>query len=390
MGALVGEFDLQAPQAIWSVEGYPRAQVLFRNAGVPIGWMPVQLRQAAVLTVEELKQVAEDSGILEFALNADPTPYSKPSITVIVCTRDRPMTLRRCLASLNSLRYDNLQVLVVDNASRSSETKDVVAEAQFQYLRENKPGLDWARNCGLQAASTEIVAYTDDDVKVDSNWLNAIARGFSDPQVSCVTGLVCPIELQTEAQVLFEENGGMRKGLWPRSFERQNIEDNPLIATQLCGVGANMAFRREALLEVGGFDIHLDVGTPSHGSGDLDIFHRLHTAGKLIRYEPSAVVWHQHRRSMPALYKQFYDNGRAFGCYLLKTLSNRTLPVKDVVRFVVTDWIGSWMFFGERPGRRPMLVAAEIWGMLHAPWAFWKTYRRIPLLSRVPSTPLAG
>jgi glycosyltransferase involved in cell wall biosynthesis len=384
MGALVGEFDLQAPETIWGVEGYPRAQVLFRNAGIPIGWLPIPVRQASVLTIEELQQAAEDFGILEFAkVETEPTPYTKPPITVVVCTRDRPMILRRCLESLKSLQYDNFEVLVVDNASRSSETKDVVTETPFRYQREDRPGLDWARNCGLQAANTEIVAYTDDDATVDPNWLNAIARGFADPQVSCVTGFVLPMEMQTDAQVLFEDNGGMRKGIWPRSFDRRNIDDNALIATQLCGVGVNMAFRREALLEIGGFDVHLDVGTPSHGSGDLDIFHRLLTSGKIIRYEPSAVVWHQHRRSMPALHKQFYDNGRAFGCYLLKILSNRTLPAKDVVQFVATDWIGSWLFFGERTGRRPMLVAAEIWGMLHAPWAFWRTYRRIPLLSRV-------
>jgi hypothetical protein len=104
---------------------------------------------------------------------------------------------------------------------------------------------------------------------------------------------------------------------------------------------------------------------------------------KVIRYQPSAVVWYQHRRSMPALHKQFYDNGRAFGCYLLKILSNRTLSAKDILQFVAIDWIGSWLLFGEQHGRRPMLVAAELWGILHSTWAYWKTYGRIPLLSRV-------
>jgi len=383
MDALVGEFDLQVPETIWGVEGYPRAQVLFRNASAPIGWLSVPLRHASVLTVGELMQLAKDSGITELALEAGQAIHSNPFITIIVCTRDRPLILRRCLESLASLRYDNFEVLVVDNASRGGETRDVVAETPFEYIREDRQGLDWARNGGLRTARGEIVAYTDDDVKVDANWLNAIAKGFQDPTVSCVTGLVCPMEMQTGAQVLFEDNGGMRKGLCSKLFDPSKMETKQMIATHQCGVGANMAFRRQTLLELDGFDVHLDVGTPSHGGGDLDIFHRVLVAGKLVRYEPSAVVWHQHRRWMPALHKQFYDNGRAFGCYLLKILSNRTLPAKDVLQFVARDWIGSWLFFGERIGRTPMLVASEIWGMLHSPWAYWRTYRRVPLLARV-------
>lgn len=383
MGALVGEFELQAPKAIWGVDGYPRAEVLFRNAGVPIGWLLIPTRQASVLTADELMQLAEDSRIIELSMAADSVAHSSPFISIIVCTRDRALSLRRCLESLESLRYDNFEVLVVDNASRSDETRNLVAGTRFRYVREERPGLDSARNCGLHAAAGEIVAYTDDDVRVDTNWLNGIAHGFHDPEVSCVTGLVCPLELQTDAQVLFEDNGGMRKGLWPKVFGPPKMTAKELIAAHRCGVGANMAFRRQMLLDLGGFDVHLDVGTPSHGSGDLDIFHRTLHAGKIIRYEPNALVWHQHRRSMPALHKQFYDNGRAFGCYLLKILSNRTASVTDVVEFFAIGWFGSWLLFGERQGRRPMLVAAELLGALHSPWAYWKTYRRIPLLTRV-------
>jgi glycosyltransferase involved in cell wall biosynthesis len=383
MGAVVGEFELLVPKAIWGVDGYTRAAVLFRHGSVPIGWLILPTRHASVLTADQLRQTAEESDVIHFTEHADVAMHSNPFISVIVCTRDRPLSLRRCLESLKSLRYDNYEVLVVDNASRSDETKDVVAETPFRYLREQRPGLDWARNCGLRAATGDIVAYTDDDVRVDANWLNGIAHGFRDPEVSCVTGLICPLELQTDAQVLFEDNGGMNKGLWPKVFDPAKLKAKELIAAHFCGVGANMAFRRRVLLDLEGFDVHLDVGTPSHGGGDLDIFHRTLHAGKIIRYEPNALVWHQHRRSMPALHKQFYDNGRAFGCYLLKILSNRTASIAGVVELFSIGWLGSWLLFGKRAGRRPMLVAAEFLGVLHSPWAYWKTYRRIPLVTRV-------
>lgn len=74
-----------------------------------------------------------------------------------------------------------------------------------------------------------------------------------------------------------------------------------LVTVHHMGVGANMAFRRRVLEQLGGFDTALDVGTPSHGAGDLDMFHRALLSGATVRYEPVALVWHQHRRDMAAL-----------------------------------------------------------------------------------------
>src|ERR1019366_2954676 len=164
-----------------------------------------------------------------------------------------------------------------------------------------------------------------------------------------------------------------------RVFDPAELLPAVLIAAHSLGVGANMAFRREALLQLGEFDVHLDVGTPSNGGGDLDIFHRALAAGRIIGYEPNALVWHQHRRSLPGLHTQVYNNGRAFGCYLLKIASNRTIARTEVARFAAKDWIGAWLLgslFRNEPGRTTTLIAAEFWGALHSPWAYWKTYGR--------------
>jgi glycosyltransferase involved in cell wall biosynthesis len=387
MRTRVAQFDLQDPADVWGLEDYLAAEILVRDAGVPIGRMTIQINQGAgVLTAEELRQSATEAGLVVFREPALPADSVRPSISVVVCTRDRPLALEHCLKSLQALRYDKFEVLIVDNPSRSSETRLLVAKTPFRYLREDRPGLDWARNCGLRAAANEIVAYTDDDVRVDPDWLNGIAIGFRDHQVACVTGLVCPLELETPAQILFEQYGGMGKGLKARVFDPAELLPALLIAAHSSGVGANMAFRREALLQLGGFDVHLDVGTPSNGGGDLDIFHRALAAGRIIRYEPNALVWHQHRRSLPGLHTQVYNNGRAFGCYLLKIASNRTMARTEVARFAAKDWIGAWLLgslFRNEPGRTTTLIAAELWGALHSPWAYWKTYGRVPLLSRV-------
>ena len=153
-----------------------------------------------------------------------------------------------------------------------------------------------------------------------------------------------------------------------------------MIAVQHLGVGANMAFRRRLLEEVGGFDTTLDVGTPSRGAGDLEMFHRVLSAGATIRYEPTALVWHQHRRDMTALRRQLYDNGRAFGVYLLTLLWRGTVPRLVTVNYAVRIW-GRWLLarlVRRLLGREPLpasLLLAELWGAVHAPWAYLSTHR---------------
>ena len=116
-----------------------------------------------------------------------------------MCTRDRPLALRSCLESLQALDYplSRYEVIVVDNASREATTRELAFQAGFRCVREEKPGLDNARNCGAASATYDIVAYTDDDVRVDPGWLKGIARGFAYGDSVCVTGLICPLELET-------------------------------------------------------------------------------------------------------------------------------------------------------------------------------------------------
>jgi GT2 family glycosyltransferase len=240
--------------------------------------------------------------------------------------------------------------------------------------------LDVARNRGAIEAKHGIIVYTDDDVQVDRGWLQALAQAFTDPQVAVVTGLVLPAELDTPAQYLFEQYSGMGKGEQARQFQRETMRPHELIAVHAVGVGANMAFRRKVSERVGGFDPALDVGTPAGGAGDLDMFHRVLLAGLTLRYEPKAVVWHQHRRDMAALERQLYANGRSFGVYLLKVWATNRVRRRDTLNFAAR-WVGGWLLArlycclsGQL--RFPLrLVWAELWGALHAPWAYWLTYR---------------
>ena len=306
-------------------------------------------------------------------------PY--PPISIVVCTRDRPESLAECLAALATLRYPSYEVVVVDNASRDGTTARVVAGTAARYVREERPGLNWARRRGAAAARHEIVAYVDDDVRVDPWWLHGMNEAFSDPSVAVATGLVLPAELDTEAQFLFEAYGGMGKGLHARSFRADTMSADARLAAHALGVGANMAFRRRELERLGGFDTLLDVGTPARGGGDLDVFSRALAAGLTVRYEPKALAWHRHRRDMAALRRQIHDNGVAFGVYLIHAWLDRRTSTLTAARFGLWRWFGGYLLVRLARGlvgreRLPLsLLWAETSGALAAPFAFVAAHR---------------
>ena len=152
---------------------------------------------------------------------------------MIVCTRDRPGELEDCLTALASLKYPSYEVLVVDNASIDERTAAVAARFGVRYVRESRPGLDWARNRGIRESRYSIIAFIDDDARADPNWLSALARAFEDCQVDAVTGLVAPLELETEAQQLYEfAYGGMGKGFESRHLDRSLLGPDQLLRVQ--------------------------------------------------------------------------------------------------------------------------------------------------------------
>src|SRR5262249_59908290 len=148
-------------------------------------------------------------------------------VTVIVCTRNRPQGLLRCLHSIQRLRYLNLEILIVDNAPADDSTMEQVLarareDGRIRYVRETRPGLSAARNRGLGEARGEFIAYTDDDVRVDRLWVNAILRGFRRrPDVGCVTGLVASTSLERRAEQYFDARVG-----WSSSCEQRLFEAN--------------------------------------------------------------------------------------------------------------------------------------------------------------------
>jgi len=263
-----------------------------------------------------------------------------PFISVVVCTRDRPHLLERCISSLRLQEYPHFEVIVVDNAPTGDLVHKLIAEVndgdQYRYVLEPMPGLSRARNTGVAAAKGEIVAFLDDDDEADSFWLVGIARGFArDGRIGCVTGSVLPARLDTVAQELYEQLGGHQsgRGFAPKRFSRSGPQ-NPLFPLPPFGVGANMAFSRSALTSIEGFDVALGAGTPTAACEDTLAMTLALLEGYEIAYEPSAVMWHHHRREIEDLERQLHGYSIGLAAFYTALLRHRPRTLFGLLKLI--------------------------------------------------------
>lgn len=337
------------PDSLEGFSKYQKAFILIRYAGYPVGkcWLPIQNGRISRDELEAgmLKNLGESFwqrwAESHFQISEKYPHKTSLTATIAICTRDRPEDLQNCLEGVTKLLDSGQEVMVIDNNPSNHATLDVVRSfTKVRYIQEDRRGLDIARNRALREARTDIVAFIDDDAYPDQNWLNQLLVGFLDPQVMCVTGLTMPMELETEAQELFEIYGGFGRGFQRKEYSRLNF--NPLFAGQV-GAGANMALRRSVIAEVGLFDEALDAGTPTFSGGDSDMACRILMNGYKIVYEPAALNWHRHRRSLVELRRVIYGYG--VGVYAM--LAKQFLIYK---RFGVFRVMLAWFLQGQLPG----------------------------------------
>lgn len=335
-----GPRDLSAP--LREGASYRRARLLVRAAGEPQGFATVGLDANGRIDAATLRRaVNEQLGSGTRISQAHAVPLGDDdgdTVSVVVCTRDRADSLRVALRSLLACDYRHLDVVVVDNAPLTDSTRDLVAELDDPRVRrvlEPRVGLSRARNRGVAEARGHVIAFTDDDVIVDRLWVRALLRGFARHEsVGCVTGLVTAAELETPAQQYFERKVGWSDDFVPRLFDlREHRVDVPLYPylAGSFGAGANFAVAREALAAVGAFDEALGAGSPAKGGEDIDYFLRLVLSGFAIAYEPSALVWHVHRREVSALRSQLEGYGSGLSAFLFKHLLARQ-TASDILR----------------------------------------------------------
>jgi GT2 family glycosyltransferase len=262
------------------------------------------------LTFQKLRTLKRPLEQLDRKPAASPKDLSGDrSVSVVICTRNRPSDLERCLRSLRKLSSLPDEIVVVDNAPLSDTTRRIVSGfPEVRYCLEPRPGLSPARNTGVRLTSGSIVAFTDDDVVVHPDWILHLRRAFTDLDTIAMTGLILPAELDTEAQYLFQSgegvfNWGYKALVFDHRFFRRTV--NRGAPAWLVGAGANMAFRRRAFELVGDFDERLGSGRSGCGE-DSEFWYRLLAEGWKCRYDPKAIVFHYHRRELRELERLMY------------------------------------------------------------------------------------
>jgi GT2 family glycosyltransferase len=254
-----------------------------------------------------------------------------------------------------------------------------------EYLREPRPGLSNARTAAVAASPGQILAVTDDDVAVDPNWLAEIARALREyPEADVVCGVIVPGELESDAQVWFEEFGGHSKGrgFTPAVFSPATAhEQSPLYPLPPFGTGANMAFRPGVIEWLGGFDPALGAGTPAMGSEDTAAFMRVLYRGGTIVYQPTALVWHYHRPDRAGLERQLVGYGTGLTAAYLSLVMKDPRVLFGLIRLIPTavrDLFGSASprTAGLGPDFPTELLGRNRSGMLRGPFAYLRGWGR--------------
>jgi GT2 family glycosyltransferase len=217
----------------------------------------------------------------------EPTPAAllpaTPRVSVVVCTYNGGRTLDQCLRSLLALDYPDFEVIVVDDGS-TDDTPSILARfPDVRVIRQPNNGLSVARNVGLEAATGEIVAYTDSDCYADSDWLTHLVHQLVRTGAAAAGG-----------PNLSPEDGWLAACVAASPGQPTHVLESDQVAEHI--PGCNMAFRRDALLAIGGFDPQF-----RKAGDDVDVCWRIQEAGMWITFAPGAFVWH-HRRQTPRAY----------------------------------------------------------------------------------------
>jgi GT2 family glycosyltransferase len=224
-----------------------------------------------------------------------PPPLQRyPRVSVVVCAYNAERTMDQCMASLAVLNYPDYEVIVVNDGSRDRTLEITQGYGYCRIISQTNKGLSVARNVGAHAATGEIVAYTDSDCVADPDWLTYLVSKMEASNLAACGGPnFPPPEDDLVPATVAVAPGGPTHVL---------ISDE--VAEHIAG--CNMAFRRDVLLSLGGFDpIYRAAGD------DVDICWRLQDAGYTIGFSPAAVVWHFRRNTVAAYCAQQRGYGKA-------------------------------------------------------------------------------
>ena len=217
------------------------------------------------------------------------TSAHQPKVSVIVCTRDRPHDLARCLPTVLANDYPDFEVIVVDQSAteESRQVAEALADPRLRYHRQHVTGKARALNAALAVAKGAVTAHTDDDCTVPPDWLRrAVATLAEEPEAGIVFGAVAAAP----------HDGGetFLPAFRPTRYRRLQGRFARVRAQALAG--ANMVVRRAVFERLGGFDECLGPGSRFRSGDDDDLAYRALRAGFALVLDPANTIVHWGKR----------------------------------------------------------------------------------------------
>jgi glycosyltransferase involved in cell wall biosynthesis len=251
-----------------------------------------------------------------------PPPFCKDldlTVTVVICTRNRPAFLTKCLEAVTALNPAADEILVVDNTQGDGEAEAVARRFSVRYVIEPNAGLSHARNRGLAECNTDIIAYIDDDAVANQDWLGLLLEPFEDPHVAAVTGRIITPETRVDGSV--EETARFVSNKDQHWFEIATFGG--------LGLGSNMALRKAACAGWTAFDERLGRGAPFQTAEENYAFASLLSLGYTAVYLPAAIVMHP-----PLRHGSTKQEARNSFAYWLLLFSEFPARRSDLLRFL--------------------------------------------------------
>jgi glycosyltransferase involved in cell wall biosynthesis len=207
-------------------------------------------------------------------------------LSVIICTYNRAMLLKKCLKSLIDQVNKNFEIIVVDNNSVDN-TKEVVSDISsnsIHYIFEASVGLSYARNTGYKNSLGEYIAYIDDDAYADPFWCDRIIKNTIQYEFDVCGGVILPY-YEEKPPIWFDDRLEIRnygkKGFVSKVKARQGFS------------GSNIIFKKEHLYHFGGFDTELGMKGNKMGIGEESLLcKKISEIHNKFFFDPEIVVFH--------------------------------------------------------------------------------------------------
>ena len=305
------------------------------------------------------------------------------SLSVLICTYNRCKLLQETLAALDNQSVDpslDWEIVVVDNNSIDDTKRTVIEFAAactipVKYVFESRQGLSFARNAGIEQSKGAIIAFTDDDISPESNWVQSIYNLLEHDHADGIGGKVLPKWPLPPPEWICNNPGLLTFLSLLDSDTLGRIEINNGVRI----IGANMAFRRDLFDDVGMFDVTLGrIGAKLYSHDETDLVMRAVQSGKHIIYDPKLVVWQrlEASRIQRGYFRKYkFDTGENRALRLGKTNGRSALgiPFSALVTTYghTVDWARALMRKDPQAFRKEL----DVWHGIGFIWGRFKSRR---------------